>query len=127
LQKQKNSYSYHRRIKTALIIFLKIPAKNQHHKFFVVCLTNSFRQKPIFVIRFHLYMRAVFLFLLIVLLPFSLFAQTKVSGIVVDDNNLPMPYATVAFKGSTIGIVTNEDGKFYLESKDRHTTLVVSF
>lgn len=72
-------------------------------------------------------MRAVFLFLLIVLLPFSLFAQTKVSGIVVDDNNLPMPYATVAFKGSTIGIVTNEDGKFYLESKDRHTTLVVSF
>src|SRR5690606_31000258 len=72
-------------------------------------------------------MKAVFLFLLIVLLPFSLFAQTKVSGIVVDDNNLPMPYATVAFKGSTIGIVTNEDGKFYLESKDRHTVLVASF
>src|SRR5690554_7609023 len=72
-------------------------------------------------------MRAVFLFLIIVLFPFSLIAQTKVGGIVVDENNLPLPYATVAFKGTTIGIVTNEDGKFYLESKNNHTTLVVSF
>src|SRR5690606_8450707 len=63
----------------------------------------------------------------IILFPFSLFAQTKVSGTVVDDNNLPLPYATVAFKGSTIGIVTNEDGKFYLESKDKHPVLVISF
>jgi hypothetical protein len=72
-------------------------------------------------------MRAAFLFLLIVLFPFSLFAQTKVSGTVVDENSLPLPYATVAFKGTTIGIVTNEDGKFYLESKTNQTTLVVSF
>jgi hypothetical protein len=85
------------------------------------------RQKSYICTSFELYMRAVFLFLLIILFPFSLFAQTKVSGTVVDDNNLPLPYATVAFKGSTIGIVTNEDGKFYLESKDKHPVLVVSF
>lgn len=54
-------------------------------------------------------------------------AQTKVSGIVYDENNLPMPYASVAFKGTTTGMVTNENGKFYLESKDNNLTLVVSF
>lgn len=56
-----------------------------------------------------------------------LVAQTKVSGIVYDDNNLPMPFASVAFKGTTQGMVTNENGKFYLESKDNNLTLVVSF
>src|SRR5690606_5448009 len=72
-------------------------------------------------------MRAVFLFLIIVLFPFSLIAQTKVGGIVVDENNLPLTYATVSCNGTTIGIVANDDGKFYLESKNNHTTLVASF
>lgn len=54
-------------------------------------------------------------------------AQTKVSGVVYDENNIPMPFASVAFKGTTIGMVTNENGKFYLESKDNNLTLVVSF
>ncbi len=57
----------------------------------------------------------------------SVLGQTKVSGIVYDENNLPLPYASVAFKGTTIGMVTNENGKFYLESKDNNLTLVVSF
>lgn len=58
---------------------------------------------------------------------FSVLAQTKVSGVVYDENNIPMPFASVAFKGTTIGMVTNENGKFYLESKDNNLTLVVSF
>lgn len=57
----------------------------------------------------------------------SVLSQTKVSGVVYDENNLPMPYASVAFMGTTIGMVTNENGKFYLESKDNNLTLVVSF
>src|SRR5690554_2994213 len=56
-----------------------------------------------------------------------LVAQTKVSGIVYDDNNLPMPFASVAFKGTTIGMITNENGKFYLESENNNLILVVSF
>lgn len=56
-----------------------------------------------------------------------IYAQTKVSGIVLDDNKKPVGYANVAFKGTSEGIITNEDGRFYLESKENRKTLVVSF
>lgn len=54
-------------------------------------------------------------------------AQTKVSGIVIDNSNQPVPFANVVFKGSTEGIVTNEDGRFYIESSKTYTAIVVSF
>lgn len=54
-------------------------------------------------------------------------AQTKVSGIVVDDTDQPVPFANVVFKGSNQGIVTNEDGRFYIESDKTYNMLVVSF
>ena len=46
----------------------------------------------------------------------SAFAQTKVSGYVFDEYNEPVSFANVIFKGSTQGTITNENGKFYLES-----------
>ena len=55
------------------------------------------------------------------------FAQTKVSGYVFDENNDPIPFANVLFKGSTEGTITNEDGKFYLESNETREILIVSF
>ena len=57
----------------------------------------------------------------------SLSAQTKVSGIVVDNSNQPVPYANVVFKGSKTGVVSNEDGRFYIESAENYSALVVSF
>src|SRR5690554_122429 len=57
----------------------------------------------------------------------SVLAQTKVSGIVYDNYNTPLPFASVAFKGTTTGMITNENGRFYLESKSNDLTLVVSF
>lgn len=57
----------------------------------------------------------------------SALAQTKVSGHVFDENNEPIPFANVLFKGSTKGTITNEDGKFYLESDEKWETLIVSF
>ena len=54
-------------------------------------------------------------------------AQTKVSGIVVDDKNQPVPYANIMFKGTNEGVVSNEDGRFYLESKLNFKVIVVSF
>ncbi|WP_179316144.1 DUF5686 and carboxypeptidase-like regulatory domain-containing protein [Winogradskyella undariae] len=57
----------------------------------------------------------------------SALAQTKVSGHVYDENNSPIPFANVLFSGSTEGTITNEDGKFYLESEDNWNTLTVSF
>ena len=56
-----------------------------------------------------------------------LFAQTKVSGKVVDNTNEPIPYANIVFKGTNIGVVSNEDGKFYIESGQNHTALMVSY
>lgn len=54
-------------------------------------------------------------------------AQTKVSGHVFDENDVPIPFANVLFKGSTQGTITNEDGKFYLESDENWETLIISF
>jgi hypothetical protein len=73
-------------------------------------------------------MKKNFLFFLLLLLvsATTIFAQTKVSGVVVDKSNLPIPFANVVFKGSSEGIVTNEDGKFYLESQKTYSILLVS-
>jgi hypothetical protein len=68
--------------------------------------------------------------LLITFLCLSFFcasAQTKVSGYVFDEYSQPVPYANVLFKGSTQGTISNEDGKFYLESDENWDTLIVSF
>lgn len=57
----------------------------------------------------------------------SLFSQTKVSGVVIDEFKNPVAYANVLFKGSTEGTISNEDGRFYLESSNTWNTLIVSF
>ena len=56
----------------------------------------------------------------------SLFAQTKVSGIVVDKSNQPIPFANVVLKGANLGVMSNEDGRFYIESPKTFTTLIVT-
>lgn len=67
-------------------------------------------------------------FLPIVLFFFSYaLSQSKVSGTVVDISNQPIPFANVQFKGSTITVVTNEDGKFYIEAEKTYQALVVTF
>ena len=57
----------------------------------------------------------------------TIFSQTKVSGIVVDKKNQPVSYANVVFKGSNEGTVSDENGKFYLESDKNYSALVVAF
>lgn len=67
-----------------------------------------------------------FLLLFLLVSVFS-WGQTKVSGKIIDENNLEVPFASVYFKNSTDGVIANESGKFYLESTKTYTTLVVSF
>lgn len=57
----------------------------------------------------------------------SAIGQTKVSGYVFDEFDQPIAFANVLFKGSTEGTITNEDGKFYLESDENWEVLIVSF
>ncbi|HDZ14268.1 hypothetical protein LCGC14_0757280 [marine sediment metagenome] len=54
-------------------------------------------------------------------------AQTKVGGVVIDETGETVPFANVLFKDSQEGTITNDDGKFYLESDTTYPTLVVSF
>jgi hypothetical protein len=54
------------------------------------------------------------------------FSQTKVSGIIVDKSNQPIPYADVVFKNSSEGVVSNEDGRFYLESVKTYKIVVIN-
>ncbi|RZJ63181.1 MAG: carboxypeptidase-like regulatory domain-containing protein, partial [Flavobacterium sp.] len=54
-------------------------------------------------------------------------SQTKVSGIVVDVKDQPIPFANIIFKGSTESAVSNEDGRFYIESDKSYQAIIVSF
>ena len=72
-------------------------------------------------------MKKIFSCLFFVFFLTTIFAQTKVSGIVLDNSKQPVPYANVVFKGSKTGVVSNEDGRFYIESPQNYTALIVSF
>lgn len=65
--------------------------------------------------------------LLLVLITATVFSQTKVSGFVTDDKGQGVPFANVVFKDSFKGTITNEEGRFYLESDNKYSTIVVSF
>jgi Family of unknown function (DUF5686)/CarboxypepD_reg-like domain len=69
-----------------------------------------------------------FLLLLLFLVAFTsvVFSQTKVSGVVVDELNKPIPFANIAFKNSSEGVVSSEDGVFYLESKNSYKTIIIT-
>ena len=72
-------------------------------------------------------MKYKLLLILAVFISAFVFSQTKVSGYVFDEYNEPIAYANIIFKGSTVGTISNEDGKFYLESDENWETLQVSF
>ena len=67
------------------------------------------------------------LFLFLLFISVCAVAQTKISGVVNDTDGEPVPFANVVFKDSFEGTITNEDGRFYLESDEIYTTVVFSF
>ncbi|MEM9680602.1 MAG: carboxypeptidase-like regulatory domain-containing protein, partial [Bacteroidota bacterium] len=72
-------------------------------------------------------MKFKLLSILFLICSISAFTQTKVSGHVYDENDEPVAYASIIFKGSTTGTTTNENGRFYLESDEVWDMLVISF
>ncbi|MBI9042347.1 DUF5686 and carboxypeptidase-like regulatory domain-containing protein [Lutibacter sp.] len=67
------------------------------------------------------------IFILVILFYVNSYAQVKISGLVVDEQNQSIPFANIVFVGSTIGTVSDENGKFYLESDNTYTQIEVSF
>ncbi len=56
-------------------------------------------------------------FMLLLLLPFTAFSQTSVSGTVVDEFGRPVSGASVVIKEKTTGTSTNAEGKFTINAK----------
>lgn len=77
--------------------------------------------------KLHINTQSFFFFLFLCFLPSLVFSQTKVGGKVKDNKGREVPYATVYFKDSSIGTLSDENGKFYLESDRTFSILVVSF
>lgn len=75
-------------------------------------------------------MKRYFKYLLFVVLSFAYFyanAQTtKVRGRVTDENGEGLPFAAVYFKDTQIGITTDLDGWYNLETKDLSQTVLVA-
>ncbi|MGV8947741.1 MAG: TonB-dependent receptor, partial [Lutibacter sp.] len=57
----------------------------------------------------------------------AIFAQTKLTGKVVDESNQPLPGASLIVKGTKIGASTDFDGNFTLETSVSSGTLQISF
>lgn len=57
----------------------------------------------------------------------SVVSQTKVSGTIKDDSGEPVPFANVIFKDSQEGTISDENGRFYLESSKTYPAVVFSF
>ena len=55
-------------------------------------------------------------FLLNITTPLGI-TQVKISGVVTNQNNLPVPYANVFIKGTYEGTSTNDSGRFILKTK----------
>ena len=74
-------------------------------------------------------MKNKFLSFVILAILFSLksVAQVKISGVVVDEQNQSIPFANIVFVGSTIGTVSDENGKFYLEADQSYQQIEVTF
>ncbi|GGW39975.1 DUF5686 family protein [Arenibacter certesii] len=71
-------------------------------------------------------MRTFLLLLLFGTLQYA-FSQTKVGGVVIDEVGSPVAFANILFKNSSEGTITNDDGRFYIESSKTHDTLLISF
>lgn len=57
----------------------------------------------------------------------SVFAQTKVSGVIKDATDYPVAFANVIFKDSQEGTISDENGRFYLESDKTYKSVIFSF
>ncbi|MFV0522220.1 MAG: SusC/RagA family TonB-linked outer membrane protein [Mangrovibacterium sp.] len=73
-------------------------------------------------------MKRIALLLAILAFGLSAVAQTKtITGTVTSDDGSSLPGVTVLVKGTTVGTVTNTDGKYSLKTPTNAKTLVFSF
>src|SRR5690242_7236890 len=54
----------------------------------------------------------------------SVIAQTSITGTVVDENNSPVPYASVSIKNTKIGTRADANGNFQLSASSGQTLVI---
>ncbi|PCI35581.1 MAG: TonB-dependent receptor [Flavobacteriaceae bacterium] len=68
---------------------------------------------------------------LLFLLPLTLFAQTSIEGTVfektIDNKNIPLAGATIYWKNTTVGTVTDFDGNFSIPYSTNFKTMIISY
>ena len=67
------------------------------------------------------------LFLVLLLSSVSVFAQTKITGRVLDEQQQGLPGVSVVIKGTTVGSVTDIDGKYTVSAPNANGSLVFSY
>lgn len=65
--------------------------------------------------------------MLMICFAFSTYAQTIIKGVVQDANLAPIPFATVVVKNTSIGTLTDIDGKFELKVNPLPVKVISSF
>lgn len=112
---------------TKEISFRKAPTSAEVNRFFLPM--KKLAHKAFKAINIAKYFRSKVFLLNIVLVLFTLssWAQTKVGGIVRDVDGNPMAYTNVIFFNSSEGTITDENGKFYMESEEDYEALQISF
>ena len=68
-----------------------------------------------------------FLMVVFLLTSTAIFAQTRLSGKVVDETNQPLPGASIVLQGTQTGASTDFDGNFSFETNSTSGTILVSF
>ncbi|MGQ1945707.1 SusC/RagA family TonB-linked outer membrane protein [Geofilum sp. OHC36d9] len=65
--------------------------------------------------------------ILCLFLGFTTFAQKRVTGVVFDEQEYPVPGVTILEKGTSNGVITDIDGNFAIDVADDASVLVFSF
>ncbi len=63
-------------------------------------------------------MKKILLLIVAVFIPVAIFAQQRIQGIVLDENQEPLAGVTVVIKGTATGTVTDVDGRFSIDAKE---------
>ncbi len=72
-------------------------------------------------------MKLKLFFLMVLSVSSVVLAQTQITGVVLDETNVPLPAANVLEKGTNNGVVTDFDGNFSITVSNSDATLVISF
>ncbi len=67
------------------------------------------------------------LFFTVFLVSLSGWSQTRISGVLLDEKDLPVPFANVIFLRSTEGTTTTEEGRFYFSSDKNYDAVEFSY